>query len=393
MSVTAPQRLRGERRRTRASGRRRPTSRSSARSRPPSAPAMFTRNRVQAAPVRVSQRAPRARRAAGGRRQLRRRERRHRRARRARRAARRPRRRRALLGLQPEQVARPLDRRDRRAAADGRSSSPASRRPPERSRPRAATPPPRAILTTDTKSKTGRRRGDGFTVGGMAKGAGMIHPVPRDDARRRHDRLPARAPARRSRSCARPSTTSFNRISVDGECSTNDAVVLLANGASGVERTRLSMTTRSRRRSARCAQTSPGRSSTTARARRSLARDRRLRRRRRGRGARDRTRGSRPRRSSRPPPSAAIANWGRVLAAAGSAPWNGGFAHLDPDRLTLSFDGTAVFAAGAPTGAEPELARRGLPDRARPRPRRRGRGVPLLRPLLRLRAAQRGVPT
>ena len=30
---------------------------------------------------------------------------------------------------------------------------------------------------------------------------------------------------------------SFNRISVDGECSTNDAVLLLANGASGVERT------------------------------------------------------------------------------------------------------------------------------------------------------------
>ena len=27
-------------------------------------------------------------------------------------------------------------------------------------------------------------------------------------------------------------------------------------------------------------------------------------------------------------------NWGRVLAAAGSAPWNGGFARLDPDRLT-----------------------------------------------------------
>ena len=30
---------------------------------------------------------------------------------------------------------------------------------------------------------------------------------------------------------------SFNRISVDGECSTNDAVILLANGASGIERT------------------------------------------------------------------------------------------------------------------------------------------------------------
>ena len=43
-------------------------------------------------------------------------------------------------------------------------------------------------------------------------------------------------------------------------------------------------------------------------------------------------------------------NWGRVLAAAGSAPWNGGFAHVDVDRLTVSFDGTEVFVRGEPTG-------------------------------------------
>ncbi len=48
-------------------------------------------------------------------------------------------------------------------------------------------------------------------------------------------------------------------------------------------------------------------------------------------------------------------NWGRVLAAAGSAPWNGGFAQLDPERLTVSFDGTAVYEDGAPTGIVPEL--------------------------------------
>ena len=48
-------------------------------------------------------------------------------------------------------------------------------------------------------------------------------------------------------------------------------------------------------------------------------------------------------------------NWGRVLAAAGSAPWNGGFAELDPERLRVSFDGTAVFADGAPTGLVPTL--------------------------------------
>ena len=71
----------------------------------------------------------------------------------------------------------------------------------------------------------------------MAKGAGMIHPVPRDDAGRRHHRLPARRRARRTAFLKRAVGESFNRISVDGECSTNDAVILLANGASGIERT------------------------------------------------------------------------------------------------------------------------------------------------------------
>ena len=50
-----------------------------------------------------------------------------------------------------------------------------------------------AILTTDTKSKVAAVETGGFIVGGMAKGSGMIHPEPRHDARRRHDRLPARA--------------------------------------------------------------------------------------------------------------------------------------------------------------------------------------------------------
>jgi glutamate N-acetyltransferase/amino-acid N-acetyltransferase len=48
-------------------------------------------------------------------------------------------------------------------------------------------------------------------------------------------------------------------------------------------------------------------------------------------------------------------NWGRVLAAAGSAPWNGGFARLDPDSLTVAFDGTNVFERGTPTGVTPNL--------------------------------------
>jgi glutamate N-acetyltransferase / amino-acid N-acetyltransferase len=49
------------------------------------------------------------------------------------------------------------------------------------------------------------------------------------------------------------------------------------------------------------------------------------------------------------------ANWGRVLAAAGSAPWNGGFARLETESLTVAFDGTTVFHRGAPTGSTPDL--------------------------------------
>ena len=50
------------------------------------------------------------------------------------------------------------------------------------------------------------------------------------------------------------------------------------------------------------------------------------------------------------------ANWGRILAAAGSAPFNGGYARLDPDRVTLDFDGVRVLEHGTPRGVEPELA-------------------------------------
>jgi glutamate N-acetyltransferase/amino-acid N-acetyltransferase len=44
------------------------------------------------------------------------------------------------------------------------------------------------------------------------------------------------------------------------------------------------------------------------------------------------------------------------LAAAGSAPSGDGFARLETERLTVSFDGVAVFAAGVPTGSAPELS-------------------------------------
>jgi glutamate N-acetyltransferase / amino-acid N-acetyltransferase len=49
------------------------------------------------------------------------------------------------------------------------------------------------------------------------------------------------------------------------------------------------------------------------------------------------------------------ANWGRILAAAGSAPHNGGYARVDPSRLSLSWNGTAVLIDGAPQHVEPDV--------------------------------------
>jgi glutamate N-acetyltransferase / amino-acid N-acetyltransferase len=95
----------------------------------------------------------------------------------------------------------------------------------------------RAIMTTDTREKTfaleGRIAGKPVRIGGMAKGAGMIHPqmatmlaAVTTDA--------AIAPALLQRMLKRAVERTFNCLTVDGDTSTNDMVVLLANGASGV---------------------------------------------------------------------------------------------------------------------------------------------------------------
>ena len=95
----------------------------------------------------------------------------------------------------------------------------------------------RAIMTTDPFPKetavevtTAAGR---FRVGGIAKGSGMIEPlmatmigVVTTDARI--------APALLRRALVAVTDVTFNAISVDGECSTNDCVFALANGASGV---------------------------------------------------------------------------------------------------------------------------------------------------------------
>ena len=89
-----------------------------------------------------------------------------------------------------------------------------------------------AILTTDTVRKLSVARGDGFVVGGMAKGAAMLAPnmatmlaVLTTDAEA--------SPAALKRALTRALPTSFNALSVDGCTSTNDTVILLASGVAG----------------------------------------------------------------------------------------------------------------------------------------------------------------
>lgn len=94
----------------------------------------------------------------------------------------------------------------------------------------------RAILTTDRWTKTAAARfssgGRTWTVGGMAKGAGMIHP--RMATTLGFLTTDARVPAPILREALQEAVDgSFNRITVDGETSTNDTVLALASGAAG----------------------------------------------------------------------------------------------------------------------------------------------------------------
>jgi len=209
-----------------------------------------------------------------------------------------------------------------------------------------------AILTTDAGPKTALVAGDGFTVGGMAKGAGMIHPSLATMLAVVTTDFPLATGAEADRFLRPAVEQSFNRISVDGDCSTNDAVVLLArrgtaNGgpalddqfagaleevcgdlarqivADGEGATVVLEITVSGASSSEEAEAIARRVATSPLVKTAAF--------------------------GRDP------NWGRVLAAAGSAPWNGGFARLDPERLSVSFDGTPVFVQGGPTGRVPEL--------------------------------------
>jgi glutamate N-acetyltransferase/amino-acid N-acetyltransferase len=257
----------------------------------------------------------------------------------------------ALLGLAPEQVLvlstgvigapLPLERVQRGLAAAATQLS-----------VEGGAEAAEAILTTDTVAKTSVAQGDGFCVGGMAKGSGMIHPnlatmlaVVTTD----YPLEPGEAIA-----FLRPAVAeSFNAISVDGECSTNDAVVLLSNGASSVERTpatdksfALALRTVCRDLSSQIVTDGEG---ATLLAEINVA----------GAVNAAEARAIAQRIATSPLVKTALfgrdANWGRVLMAAGSAPFDGGYAQVDVAKISLSYNGTAVLVEGAPQHAEPPV--------------------------------------
>lgn len=209
-----------------------------------------------------------------------------------------------------------------------------------------------AILTTDTKTKTAVSRASGFCVGGMAKGSGMIHPnlatmlavVTTDYPLAAGEAIDHLRPA---------VDTSFNSISVDGECSTNDAVVLLSSGAATIERTpatdaafAASLLAVCRELSSQIVADGEGATLVAEIDVTGAADDREA-------------RAIAQRIATSPLVKTALfgrdANWGRVLMAAGSAPFGGGYAQLDPARVSLSYNGTAVLLAGAPQNVEPPV--------------------------------------
>jgi glutamate N-acetyltransferase/amino-acid N-acetyltransferase len=187
----------------------------------------------------------------------------------------------------------------------------------------------------------------------MAKGSGMIHPnlatmlavVTTDYPLAPDEPIAFLRPA---------VDTSFNSITVDGECSTNDAVVLLSSSLAAIERTPATDESFRAALGAVCSDLAQ-----------QIVRD--------GEGAtlvaeinvsgaasNGEARAIAQRIATSPLVKTALfgrdANWGRVLMAAGSAPHNGGYANVDPELVSLSYNGTPVLVKGSPQNVEPDVA-------------------------------------
>ena len=205
-----------------------------------------------------------------------------------------------------------------------------------------------AIMTTDTVPKqVALHHADNWTVGGMAKGAGMLAPslatmlcVITTDA--------VADAAALDQALRKAAAMTFDRLDVDGSCSTNDTVLLLASGASAIAPSQSDLDDAVLRVcDDLCSQLQADAEGVTKRivvtvsgaaseddaltAARIVARDSLV---------KTALFGSDP-------------NWGRVLAAAGMAPVN-----LDPDRISVSFNGSAVCVdgVGAPGARDVDLS-------------------------------------
>jgi glutamate N-acetyltransferase / amino-acid N-acetyltransferase len=210
----------------------------------------------------------------------------------------------------------------------------------------------RAIMTTDTMPKQvalhhSAESGDNWTVGGMAKGAGMVAPslatmlsVLTTDAVADAGML--------DRALRRAAARTFERLDIDGSCSTNDTLLLLASGASGIAPsdgdlddavlqvcddlvTQLQNDAEGVTKRVTVTVTGAGSEDDAVAAARAIARDSLV---------KTALFGSDP-------------NWGRVVAAVGMAPVT-----LDPDRISVSFNGSPVCidGVGVPGAREVDLS-------------------------------------
>jgi len=205
----------------------------------------------------------------------------------------------------------------------------------------------RAIMTTDTVPKQVALHAENWTVGGMAKGAGMMAPslatmlvVLTTDAVADAGALDT--------ALRRAAARTFDRLDIDGSCSTNDTVLLLASGASEVTPSQDELDEAVYQVcDDLCAQLQADAEGVTKKvtitvagaldddealvAARSVARDSLV---------KTALFGSDP-------------NWGRVLASVGIAPVT-----LDPQRISVSFNGSPVCidGAGAPGAREVDLS-------------------------------------
>jgi glutamate N-acetyltransferase/amino-acid N-acetyltransferase len=210
-----------------------------------------------------------------------------------------------------------------------------------------------AMMTTDSFAKQASRAGSAtgvpYTITGVAKGAGMIHPnMATMLAFIFTDALVEEALLRQV--LRQAVDGSFNIISVDGDTSTNDMVLLLANGQAGNGEIRIG--TPDGRQFAACLR------EVLLDLAKMIVRD--------GEGAtklvRIRVLGAADhddaRLAARCIATSSLvktaffgedANWGRIIAAAG---YSG--ARLDPDRIAIFFDDIAVVRQGLSTGPEQE---------------------------------------